>query len=253
MFNLTKWRTSAQRYKWFASARKCIACAIGLAVIAVITAACLVGSVRAAMAASTYGPPPPGTGVAPPGGYSNVITSQTITPAGGTIGPLIVDGAIVTLVIPPGTFPVSVQITMTAPDLNAVGAAGLHDYKTVAGVGIQIQVNGQLYPGAFLKRLILTIRKSSITASSVVVVWNGTAFVTETDATVRSGVAVIRFDTDPDFAVLSPTETTPRTPIPGAIEPVTGKPFLGEGILAGALLMLGTCGIVVCCRRRARS
>ena len=175
MINLKKWCTSAQRYKWFTSARKCIVIAIGLAVIAVITAAFLLGPVRAAMAASTYGPPRPGTGAAPPGGYSNVITSQTITPAGGTIGPLMVDGAIVTLVIPPGAFPVSVQITITAPDLNAVGDAGLDDYKAVAGVGIEIQVNGQHYPGTFLKPLILTIRTSSITASSVVVVWNGTA------------------------------------------------------------------------------
>ena len=252
MINPKKWCTSAQRYGWFTYARKCIVYARGLAVIAVITAACLAGSVRAAMAASTYGPPRPVTGVAPPGGYSNVITSQTITPAGGTIGPLMVDGAIVTLVIPPGAFPVSVQITITAPDLNAIGNAGLDDYKAVAGVGIEIQVNGQHYPGKFLKPLILTIRTSSITASSVVVVWNGTAFVTETDTTIMSGVAVVRFDTDSDFAVLSPTKTTPRTPIPGATRPVTGKPFLGEGILAGALLMLGAGGIVVGCRRRAR-
>ena len=79
-----------------------------------------------------------------------------------------------------------------------------------------------------------------------------TTFVTETDATVTSGVAVVRFDTDPDFAVLSPTKTMRRAPIPGATRPVTGKPLLGEGILAGALLMLGASGIVVGCRRRAR-
>ncbi len=252
MINLNKWCTSAQPHKWFTSARKYIAYTTELAVIAVITAACLFGSGRAAMAASTYGAPPLAAGVAPPGSYSEVITSQTITPAGGTIGPLTVDGAIVTLVIPPGAFPVSVQITITAPDLYAVGDAGRVGYKTVAGAGIQIQANGQPYPGTFLKPLILTFRKSSITASSIVVVWNGTAFVTETDATVMSGPAVIRFDTDPDFAILSPTQTTPRTAILEATRQVTGKPFLGEGLLAGALLMIGASGIVVGRRRRAR-
>jgi len=252
MISLYKWFTSARRHELLTSARRFITYAAGLAVIWVITVGCLAGPVRAAMAASTYGPVPP-AGVAPPGGYSNVITSQTITPAGGTIGPLIVDGAVVTLVIPPGAFPVSVQITITAPDLSAVGDAGLHGYEAVAGVGIQVQVNGQRYPGTFLKPLILTIRKSSITASSVVVVWNGTAFVTETDATVMSGVAVVRFDTDPDFAVLSPQKATPGTPIPGATRSATGKPFLGEGILAGALLTFGASGIVVGRRRRARA
>ena len=202
------------------------------------------------MAASTYGAPPPPAGVAPPGGFSGVVTSQTITPAGGTIGPLTVDGACVTLVIPPRAFPVSVQITITAPDLSAVGDAGFDGYKAVAGVGIQVQVNGLPYRGTFLKSLILTVCSSSITASSVVVVWKRTAFVTETDATVRAGVAVVRFDTDPDFAILSPAETPAAGPIPGATRPVTGKPVLGEGILAGALLALGATGIVVGCRRR---
>ena len=53
-----------------------------------------------------------------------MITSQTITPAGGTIGPIIVDGAIITLIVPAGAFPVPVQITMTAPNLFAIGVAG---------------------------------------------------------------------------------------------------------------------------------
>jgi hypothetical protein len=222
-----------------------------LTFIAAISVVCLAGSVRPAEAASNYGPPPPPTGVAPPGGYSDVITSQTITPAGGTIGPVVVDGATVTLVIPAGAFPVSVQITITAPNLLAVGDAGTAGYRVVAGVGIQVQEHGSAYRGTFLKPLTLTIRSSSITSSSVVVIWNGTAFVTETDATVASGVAVVRFDTDPDFAVLAPL-TTAEAPIPDATKSVTGKPLAGEGILAGALVVLGVSGLAVGCRKHAR-
>lgn len=218
--------------------------------IAAISAVCLAGSVRPALAASNYGPPPPPPGVSPPGGFSDVITSQTITPAGGTIGPIVVDGAIITLVIPAGAFPVSVQITITAPNLFAVGDAGVAGYKAVAGVGILVQENGSAYPGTFLKPLILTIRTPLITTSSVVVVWNGAAFVTETDATVAAGVAVVRFDTDPDFAVLSPL-TTPKAVVPGATKPVTGKPFIGEGIFACALIVLGASGLAAGCRKRA--
>ena len=83
-------------------------------------------------------------------------------------------------------------------------------------------------------------------------VWNGAAFVTEPDSTVAPGAAVVSFDTDPDFAVLSPSATTATT-IPGATSSVTGKPFIGEGILAGALIALGITGLVIARRRRGRA
>ena len=53
------------------------------------------------------------------------------------------------------------------------------------------------------------------------------------------------FDTDPDFAVLEPT-----VPIQGATSAATGVPLLGEGILAGALILLGAGGLAVAVRRR---
>jgi hypothetical protein len=240
------------RNKWRIGGRKFIIYAIELTFIAIFSAAFVAGSVRAAGAASTYGPAPAPVGAAPPGSYSDVITSQTITPAGGTIGPVTADGATVTLVIPAGAFPVSVQITITEADLFAVGSAGTAGYKAVAGVGVQVQENGSPYPGTFLKPLTVTIHSSSITSSSVVMVWNGTAFVAESDSTVTSGVAVVSFDTDPDFAVLAPTGTTATT-IPGATTPVTGKPFLGEGILAVVLVVLGLGGLAVGYRRRVRA
>jgi hypothetical protein len=67
-----------------------------------------------------------------------------------------------------------------------------------------------------------------------------------------AGAAVVSFDTDPDFAVLSPLATSATT-IPGATSSVTGKPFVGEGILAGALIALGVIGLAVARRRRVRA
>jgi hypothetical protein len=240
------------RNKWRIGGRKFVIYAIELTFIAVISAAFVAGSVRGAGAATTYGPAPAPVGAAPPGSFSDVITSQTIGPAGGTIGPVTVAGATVTLVIPAGAFLVSVQITITEADLFAVGSAGTAGYKAVVGVGIQVQENGAPYPGTFLKPISATIRSSSITSSSVVVVWNGTAFVAEPDSTVTAGSSVVSFDTDPDFAVLAPTGTTATT-IPGATTPVTGKPFLGEGILAGLLVVLGVSGLAVGYRRWVRA
>jgi len=221
-----------------------------LAIVMLAGAAVLVTTgAGGALAAGGYGPPAP---VPPkvPGGHCVVVTSQTITPAGGTIGPVTIDGASVTLIVPAGAFPVPVQITLTAPNLCAIGTAGFRCFKVVAGVGIQVQENGSTYPGPFLKPLSLDISSSSITASSILAVWNGTAFVTDPEFTALSGELKAGFDTDPDFAVLTPS-CGATTPIPGATSAATGKPLLGEGILAAVVLLLGASGLEFARRRRA--
>ena len=220
-----------------------------LAFVMLAGAAMIVTGADGALAAGGYGPPaavPPTV----PGGYSVVVTSQTITPAGGKIGPVTVNGASVTVIVPAGAFPVPVQITVTAPNLGAIGTAGFSGFKVVAGVGIHVQENGSTYPGTFLKPLTLIMSSSSITASSILTVWNGTSFVTDPDSTARSGEIKGDFDTDPDFAVLTPARGA-TTAIPGATSAVTGKPLLGEGILAAAMLLLGASGLAVARRRRA--
>ncbi len=221
-----------------------------LAIVMLAGAAILVTTgAGGAPAAGGYGPPPPVTPTVP-GGYSVVVTSQTITPAGGTIGPVTIDGASVTLIIPAGAFPVPVQITLTAPNLETISTAGFRGFKVVAGEGIQVQENGSTYPGLFLKPLTLDTSSSAITASSVVAVWNGTAFVTDPDMTALSGELKAGFDTNSDFADLTPA-SGPTTAIPGATSAVTGKPMLGEGILAAVLLLLGASGLEFARRRHA--
>jgi hypothetical protein len=221
-----------------------------LAIVMLAGAATLVTTgAGGALAAGGYGPPAP---VPPkvPGGHCVVVTSQTITPAGGTIGPVTIDGASVTLIVPAGAFPVPLQMTLTALNRCAIGTARFRCYKVVAGVGIQVQENGSAYPGPFLKPLSLDISSSSITASSILAVWNGTAFVTDPEFTALSGELKARFDTDPDFAVLTPA-CRATTAIPGATSAATGKPVLGEGILAGVMLLLGASGLEFARRRRA--
>jgi hypothetical protein len=219
------------------------------AIVTLGGAAMLITGVGGALAAGGYGPAPP---LPPrvPGGYQCMV-SRTLTPVGGTIGPVTIDGASVTLIVPAGAFPVPVQITLCAPELGARGNAGFRGFRVVAGVGIQVQENGSTYPGTFLKPLTLDVSSSSITASSIVVVWNGTAFVTVPDATARSGEVTASFDTDPDFAVLTPVGVAP-TAIPGATSAATGKPLLGEGILAGVFLLLGASGLGFARSRRAK-
>jgi hypothetical protein len=215
------------------------------AIVAVGAAAILTAAAGAALAARDYGPPPPGPSV--PGGFSVVVTSQTVGPEGGTIGPVAAGRLHVTLRVPAGAFPVRVQITVTSPNVSAIGDAGYVGFRAVAGVGIRVQEHGATYPGTFLKPLTMTVSSGLITESSVVVVWNGSAFVIDHAAVTRAGSGTVTFDSDPDFAVLAPTSAA----IPGATTAPTGKPFLGEAIVAAALLLLGTSGLAYARRSRA--
>lgn len=189
--------------------------------------------------------PPPVATPLPPGGFSTIITTQTIGPDGGTIGPVTVAGAEVTVHIPAGAFSSNVEIVITAPDLAAVPPTT--GFVVVAGVGVGVSVGGTKYSGTFLMPITIDIASSKITASSMVGTWNGSAFVTDPSSTVTAGMASISMDSDAAFIVQAPTATA--APVPGATSPVTGEPFLGEGILAG-LLVLGGAGALFTSRRR---
>ena len=152
-------------------------------------------------AQAAYGPPPPPPNA--PGGFHAVVTSVTIGPAGGVIGPVRIDGLLVTLTIPPGTFTTPVQITLTAPDELGIGSGGHPGYRPVGGVGVLVQVNGKAYTGNFAHRLTLDITGFSIGPRDRVGEWNGTIFqFTGANATGHS--VVVSFVGSEDFAVFAP-------------------------------------------------
>ncbi len=125
-------------------------------------------------AQAAYGPPPPPPNA--PGGFRAVVTSVTIGPGGGVIGPVRIDGLLVALTIPPGTFTTPVQITLTAPRGLGIGSRGHPGYRPVGGVGVLVQVNGVPYTGNFAHRLTLDISGFSIGPRDRVGEWNGTIF-----------------------------------------------------------------------------
>jgi len=67
-----------------------------------------------------------------------------------------------------------------------------------------------------------------------------------------AGMASISMGADAAFIVQSPNATK-AAPVPGATSPVTGEPFVGEGILAGLLVLGGTGAIVASRRRRVKA
>lgn len=156
-------------------------------------------------AQAAYGPPPPPPNA--PGGYRAVVTSQTIGPAGGVIGPVRVDGFLVTLTIPPGTFTTPVQITITAPNGLGIGNGGHPGYRPVGGVGVLVEVNGKPYTGNFAHSLILDIPRPAITSRDRAGEWNGSTF-TFIGATVSGHTLQISFVGSEDFAIIAPTGRT---------------------------------------------
>jgi hypothetical protein len=178
-----------------------------LACAAMVSAAMLAANSGIALAG--YGPPPlPPAPV--PGGFSCVVTSRTVGPAGKVIGPLRLHGLVASLRVR-GAFRVPVQITITEPYAQSgacqggpgIGNAGFGGYRPVGGGGVLVQLNGVAYRGIFARPLVLRLSSRSITRSSLVVAWNGMRFVTVPHAVVRRGLARVRVRASSDFAVLT--------------------------------------------------
>ncbi len=177
--------------KRFHLAQKLATVALGAATLAVINPGML-------PAQAAYVPPP--TTTPAPGGYKAVVTSQTIPVTGGVIR-VRIDGLLVSLTIPAGTFSTPVQVTLTAPNDLGVGTPG---YRAIGGVGVLIEVNGKPYTGTFNHSLTLDISGAGITSRDHLAAWNGKSFQT-VGAIVSGDTVQVSFRaSEADFVVLAP-------------------------------------------------
>ncbi len=209
---------------------------------AAVAAAVLAGGTAWA-AGSGYGPTP-GSTTPVPGGFTTVVTSQTVPTSGGSV-----QGSVgpehFALDVPSGDFPSPVQITVTTPAVGQIPHG-------VTGIDISFAVGGQSLTGTLTKPVTLTIDNSGITATDVVEIWNGTAFVPYGQATTGNGSVTITFNQDPVFEVVSPANAAAAT-VPNATTVHTGVPVLGESLLAVALAGLGAAGLLALRRRSSRA
>jgi hypothetical protein len=260
-----------------------------LVAVVAVASATLMATGAGAQAAQSYGPPvpvPPGI----PGGFFTVVTTVTICPPGGTIGPVRADGLVVTIRVPAGAFRICHQVTITSPNVAGIGNAGFPGFRAIGGVGVFIGTNGVKFRGSFLRPVTLTMSSAAITAASIVVRWNGSSFVRAGGA-VTAGSATVAFQGDPAFAVLRPTghkrhhhhhhhhrrhhhkhhhhhwgaaatatkhgSAGGTTALAGdaalAADTITGarKPLVAEIFLAAGLLLAGTGGFAYARRRRS--
>jgi hypothetical protein len=181
--------------------------------LAALGTVALVG-VNSATANAVYGPPPPPVPV--PGGYFQIVTSQTIGTAGGTIGPVSAGNVEATLTIPGEAFTLPLQVTITEPTVADIGNGGRRGHLAIGGVGVVIQDGPSLYPGIFSRPLILTLSSPQLSPGDVVVVWNGTRFMPTPGAIVHNHSVTIRIlsSSAEFFAILKPAGS-PATGLAG--------------------------------------
>jgi hypothetical protein len=204
-----------------------------------------------AMAAGTgYAPPPPSTTV--PGGFNSVIASYSFGPAGGTQTNIALgNNTSLNISVPPGTFTSDVTLTIFSGDLVSVGNAGFSGYEAVSGFRFLVTEGSSRYSGSFNNYITFTLTSSNITSSSKVLIFNGTSFVSYPNSSVKNGQATIQANSDPEFVVVSPV-VTPAV-VPSSTTVTTGKPFLGEEILAGILFLAGLVGLSLGLRKRSHA
>ena len=186
-------------------------------------------------AGSGYAPAPVTSAPGVPGGFNSVVTTVTIQPSGGTVTATI-DGTTITITVPAGAFSQPTQVVVTSGDVAQIGSAGVTGKSAVLAFGISFLVNGQPLTTTFPTPIGVKAAGNFASTDELVVYDTTTgAWTPVAGATVTNGTMSFTISSDPDFAVLASN----AQPVPGATTPVTGKPFLLEGLIAALLVLVG--------------
>jgi len=180
-----------------------------------------------------YLPPSTSQQSSVPGGFSTVAATKSFTSSGGTMQAS-VNGYTVSVTVPSGALPQGGQVILRKGQVSAIQAA-------IAGIAISIDVNGQPLAQALSVPITVVVDNPAISASDVVLMWNGSSFIPYNNASVIAGSATIKVTSDPIFVVSSPS---PTHAVPGATSVTTGEPFMGEGLLALGLLTLAIAALI---------
>jgi hypothetical protein len=191
-----------------------------------------------------------------PGGFGSVLTTQPVAMTGGSVTAT-VGANTITVTVPSGALTEDSEVTITSGTASAIGNAGVSGDDAVIGIGINVtDTSGTKFTGTFGTPISVTISGTFNPADSVVLYdVTSSSWQTVSGASVTSGLVSFSISSDPDIAVLAPeaaTSSVVDTPpvVAGATDVTTGKPFLLEGILAGALILTGTVAFLRLRRRK---
>ena len=171
-----------------------------------------------AWGAGGYGPSAPTGPVGAPGGYTDVVTAQTIPVGGGTVsGP--VAGGTADVVVRPGTFASPVIVKLTAPSLPLLQAglpsAGLTGWTAVAGMGVVVlHTDGTVIAGDFSKPVQVELTGPGVAKGERTVQFTTATSAETVPAHYQGHRMSMSLHHDPDLAVLRPGEPTVTPPQP---------------------------------------
>jgi hypothetical protein len=202
-------------------------------------------------AAAFAADPGPGTsGGGGGGGGGNPAPSSTTCPTitvdPGTGGSGSCNGVTVNVPAQPAGPCTKINTTVTVNPVGAIAVpnppAGFSQVYAVT-VAFTCSNTGQKYTGAFTPTATVTVTNPSIQPGHPIFEFANGTWSQVANATVTAGSATFSVAGDPQFVFYAPA-------ISGATLAVTGKPVVGEGILAGALFALGLLGMWRVARRR---
>ena len=202
------------------------------------------------------------TGV--PGGFQTVIANQTVSSSTSAQTVTGTDGAYtVTVNVPSGAFTQAECVTLTSANTSGIGNGGVSGDSAVIGLGINVSSNcstgsaltGTSTSGPWVSALQVAIN-GTFNPSDTVVFYNVQTGTWQplTGATISATSITFNITADPDVAVLAPgSASSGATPtVANATTVATGKPFLLEEIIAGALVAFGLAALFVFRVRRRR-
>ena len=164
-------------------------------------------------------------------GSGAIVTSADVGAAGGSITGT-VGGSTVTVTVPAGALPsTGTQVALT--DTAGTAAAPSGD-TIVLSFAVNFCVNGSKFTGTFATPVTVTVSDPAIKPGQSLFVLTPSGLV-PVSATIGNGSFTITITGDPTFVLV--TSSTTATAIPGATSVVTGKPFVLEGAVAGALVL----------------
>jgi len=207
-----------------------VALGIGAAVLA---------SSAAFGAGTGYGGGTGGGGTGGTGGVAGtVVSTTTIQPTGGS-GSGVVGSSTINVTVPPSAFNGPVQLVIT--DATSSSPGSVSGNSVVVSFGIAFYENGSKVTGTF-PAVSASVSGPNITASSVLYLNGSTTPYPSTFSPPHTLNFTVT--SDPNFlvaqaataAALSQSSTGS---IAGGTTAQTGEPFLGEGLVAGVLVLCG--------------
>ena len=173
-----------------------------------VTGAVATSAVPALAAGGGYGPGVPTGPTNAPGGYTSVVTAQTVGSGGGVVTGT-VPGATVAVHVPAGSFSRAVIIEVTAPSLGGINAAlshlGFGHYTDITGAGVKVlNQNGTPYTGTFDHSLSVVMHGGGVSRGDVAIEFTSRTHAVRVPVTVSGRTATVRIGSDPDLAILKP-------------------------------------------------